>query len=172
MCKLRREYDGSRMISGCHGNIKWQTKDFSLSGWGGRHAQHKVIQHGHSFFLHHCKNRSNQRFIIQFLSGLLHRLVPRLKEKWPGNLEWVLLWQFSALCNWVLLLSCDKVLKFDWYCQLSGRGSNSLNSWKSLLWPGNEAGLLPGCLLCNVVKYYATYRTVGSTYKGIHGMFW
>jgi len=26
-----------------------------------------------------------------------------------------------------LLLSCDYVLKFDWYCQLSGSGSNSLN---------------------------------------------
>jgi len=29
-----------------------------------------------------------------------------------------------------LLLSCDYVLKFDWYCQLSGSGSNSLNSRK------------------------------------------
>jgi len=28
-----------------------------------------------------------------------------------------------------LLLSCDYVLKFDWYCQLGNR-SNSLNSWK------------------------------------------
>jgi len=27
-------------------------------------------------------------------------------------------------------LSCDYVLKFDWYCQLSGSGSNSLNSRK------------------------------------------
>jgi len=27
--------------------------------------------------------------------------------------------------NWVLLLSCDYVLKFDWYCQLSGRGSTA-----------------------------------------------
>ena len=33
-----------------------------------------------------------------------------------------------------LLLSCDNVLKFDWYCQLSGGRSNSLNSRK-----------LPGC---------------------------
>jgi len=31
---------------------------------------------------------------------------------------------------WVLLLLCDYVLKFDWYCQLSGSGSNSLNSRK------------------------------------------
>jgi len=38
------------------------------------------------------------------------------------------------LCNWVLLLSCDYILKFDWYCQLSGSGSNRLNSRK-----------LPGC---------------------------
>ena len=36
----------------------------------------------------------------------------------------------AALRNWVLLLSCDYVLKFDWYCQLSGSGSNSLNSRK------------------------------------------
>jgi len=28
---------------------------------------------------------------------------------------------------WVLLLSCDYVLKFELYCQLSGSGSNSLN---------------------------------------------
>jgi len=28
------------------------------------------------------------------------------------------------------LLSCDNILKFDWYCQLSGSGSNSLNSQK------------------------------------------
>ena len=33
-------------------------------------------------------------------------------------------------CNWVLLLSCDDVLKFDWYCQLSGSGNNSFSSWK------------------------------------------
>jgi len=30
-----------------------------------------------------------------------------------------------------LLLSCDYILKFDWYCQLSGSKSNSLNSRKS-----------------------------------------
>jgi len=29
-----------------------------------------------------------------------------------------------------LLLSCDNILKFNWYCQLSGSGSTSLNSWK------------------------------------------
>ena len=39
---------------------------------------------------------------------------------------------FSAQCSWVLLLSCDNVLKFDRYCQLSGNRStcSSLNSWK------------------------------------------
>jgi len=36
-----------------------------------------------------------------------------------------------------LLLSCDYVLKFDWYCQLSSSRSNSLNL--VLLRPGNEA---------------------------------
>ena len=45
-------------------------------------------------------------------------------------MEWAWLWRFNALRNWALLLSCDYVLKFDWYCQLSGSGSNSLNSWK------------------------------------------
>ena len=34
---------------------------------------------------------------------------------------------FHSLHNWVLLVSCDYVLKFDWYCQFSGSGSNSLN---------------------------------------------
>ena len=34
-----------------------------------------------------------------------------------------------CITQWVLLLSCDNVLKFDWYCQISGSGSNSLNSW-------------------------------------------
>ena len=29
-----------------------------------------------------------------------------------------------------LLLSCDNVLKCDWYCQFSGSGSNSLKSRK------------------------------------------
>ena len=29
-----------------------------------------------------------------------------------------------------LLFSCDSVLKFDWFCQLSDSGSNSLNSHK------------------------------------------
>ena len=39
-----------------------------------------------------------------------------------------------------LLLSCDNVLKFDWYCQLSGSGNNSLNSQNLLdRRPGNEA---------------------------------
>jgi len=35
-----------------------------------------------------------------------------------------------CITHWVLLLSCDYVLKFDWYCQLSGSGSSSLNSQK------------------------------------------
>ena len=34
------------------------------------------------------------------------------------EMEWVWLWQFNAWRNWVLLLSCDNILKFDWYCQL------------------------------------------------------
>jgi len=47
------------------------------------------------------------------------------------EMEWAWLRRFNALrCNWVMLLSCDCVLKFDWYCQLSGSGSNSLNSQK------------------------------------------
>jgi len=36
----------------------------------------------------------------------------------------------NAWHNWVLLLTCDHILKFDWYCQLSGSRSNSLNSCK------------------------------------------
>jgi len=51
--------------------------------------------------------------------------------KWSIEMEWAWLWRFNALRrNRVLLLSCDCVLKFDWYCQLSGSGSNSLNSRK------------------------------------------
>ena len=46
---------------------------------------------------------------------------------WNG---WAWLQQLNAWCNLVLLLSCDNVLKFDWYYQLSGSGSNSLNSQK------------------------------------------
>ena len=46
------------------------------------------------------------------------------------EVEWAWLRWFNALRSWVLLLSCDYVLKYDWYCQLSGSGSNSLNSWK------------------------------------------
>ena len=46
------------------------------------------------------------------------------------EVEWAWLRRFNALRNWVLLLSCDYVLKFDWCCQLSGSGSNSLNSRK------------------------------------------
>ena len=34
-----------------------------------------------------------------------------------------------CIMQWVLLLSCDNLLKFDWYCQISGSRSNSLNSW-------------------------------------------
>ena len=43
---------------------------------------------------------------------------------------------FNVWCNWILLLSCDNVLKFDWCYQLSGSRSthSSLNSQK-----------LPGC---------------------------
>jgi len=37
-------------------------------------------------------------------------------------MEWAWLWRFDAWHNWVLLLSCDNVSKFDWYCQLSGSG--------------------------------------------------
>ena len=50
--------------------------------------------------------------------------------EWSIEMEWVWLRRFNALCNWVLLLSCDYILKFDWYCQLPGSGSNSLNSQK------------------------------------------
>ena len=46
---------------------------------------------------------------------------------WNG---WAWLQQLNAWRNLVLLLSCDNVLKFDWYYQLSGSGSNSLNSQK------------------------------------------
>jgi len=46
------------------------------------------------------------------------------------EVEWAWLRRFNALYNWVLLLSCDYILKFDWYCQLSGGGSNNVNSWK------------------------------------------
>ena len=46
------------------------------------------------------------------------------------EVEWVWLRRFNALCNWVLLLSCDYILKYNWYCQLSGSGSNRLNSRK------------------------------------------
>jgi len=46
------------------------------------------------------------------------------------EVEWVSLRRFNALRNWVLLLSCDYVLKFDRYCKLSGTRRNSLNSWK------------------------------------------
>ena len=51
--------------------------------------------------------------------------IARLLLKWNGCD-----WRFNALHNCVLLLSCDYVLKFDWYCQLSGSRSNSLNSRK------------------------------------------
>jgi len=54
--------------------------------------------------------------------------------EWSIEMEWAWLRRFNALRNWVLLLSCDCVLKFDWYCRLSGSESNSLNSRK-----------LPGC---------------------------
>jgi len=49
--------------------------------------------------------------------------IERSLLKWNGR-------DCNALCNWALLLSCDYVLKFDWYCQLSGSGSDSLNSRK------------------------------------------
>jgi len=45
--------------------------------------------------------------------------------KWVGVTVTV-----QCMMQFGLLLSCDNVLKFDWYCQLSGSGSNSLNSWK------------------------------------------
>jgi len=54
--------------------------------------------------------------------------VAQLSDRyWNG---WVWLQQFSAWRNWVLLLSRDNVKKYDWYCQLSGSRSNSMNSWK------------------------------------------
>ena len=46
------------------------------------------------------------------------------------EVEWAWMRRFNALRNWVLLLPCDYILKFDWYCQLSGSKSNSLNSRK------------------------------------------
>jgi len=39
-------------------------------------------------------------------------------------------WHFNPWHNYILLLSCDNVLKFNWYCQLSDSRSNSLNSRK------------------------------------------
>ena len=38
--------------------------------------------------------------------------------------------KFQHMTQFGLLLSCDNVLKSDWYCQFSGSGSNSLNSHK------------------------------------------
>ena len=37
---------------------------------------------------------------------------------------------FQCMTQFHFLLSCDNVLKFDWYCQISGSRSNSLNLWK------------------------------------------
>ena len=45
-------------------------------------------------------------------------------------MEWVWLRPLNSWRNRILVLSCDNVLKFDWYCQFSGSGSNSLNSRK------------------------------------------
>ena len=61
---------------------------------------------------------------------ILHSIYTHTHTAIAVEMEWVWLRQFNALRNWVLLLSCDYVLKFDWYCQLSGSGSNSLNSQK------------------------------------------
>ena len=67
----------------------------------------------------------------------------------------------NALRNWVLLLSYDYVLKFDWYCQLSGSRSNSLNSQKLpgrfSYRPGNEASLVVGC--CYVDAHFKLCTT-------------
>ena len=59
-------------------------------------------------------------------------LLSVLLLKWNRTIEmeWAWLRRFNSIRNWVLLLSCDYVLKFDWYCQLSGSGSDSLNSRK------------------------------------------
>ena len=69
-------------------------------------------------------------------------------------IEWSLLKWNGHDCDgsmhytyWVLLLSCDYVLKFDWYCQLSGSRSNSLNSWK---FPGRFSYGL-GMRLCTML---------------------
>jgi len=67
---------------------------------------------------HSNQNRSNKN----------HCALVRLSDRYWT--EWAWLQHFNAWCNWVLLLSCDTVLKFDWYCWLSGSRSNSLNSWK------------------------------------------
>ena len=65
------------------------------------------------------------KFVVQ---SAYTSAIERSLLKW----KWAWLRRFNALQSWVLLLSCDYILKFDWYCQLSGSGSNSLNSWKLL----------------------------------------
>ena len=75
-------------------------------------------------------------------------------------------------CDGSMLLSCDNVLKFDWYCQLSGSGSNSLNlqkfpghftyslgtrlRFKSLYRKQWKTGLLTKCLNTECTRFWLT----------------
>ena len=62
----------------------------------------------------------------------------------------------QCMSNWVLLLSCDNILKLDWCCQLSGSRSNSLNSWKL---PGHFSYGL-GTRLGTAGIHYLSHNTV------------
>jgi len=59
-------------------------------------------------------------------------------------------------------LSCDYVLKFDWYCQLSGSRSNSLNSRKL---PGHFSYGLGTMLGLFNYSVLSQYRLTGAIYR-------
>ena len=73
----------------------------------------------------------------------------------------------------LLQLSCDYVLKFDWYCQLSGSGSNSAEVARPfLLRPGNEASIGSVFAHLSCVGQCNCYKRFSSTVLPFHRAGW
>ena len=93
------------------------------------------------------------RSMSSFVCTVHDSLVPRSLEKQSGNFH-----EFKLYMDVISLLSCDNVLKFDWYlyCQRSGSRNNSLNSQKFPVHSSYGLGMRPG------TSWYVAANTASS----------